>query len=95
MSDCKELSTIQRLDTLVKSLDDGDEKRFVEQLLSCLIDGASIDHTDNDGTTALMGAAIKGHTSVVEVLLADARVDKTSIDHADNTGFNALMWAAF
>jgi ankyrin repeat protein len=46
-----------------------------------------------DGWTSLICAASEGHTSVVELLLADSRVDKASIDHINEDGETALIWA--
>ena len=46
---------------------------------------------EQNGNTALMGAADKGHASVVTLLLADDRVDP-NITNQD--GYTALMWAA-
>ena len=46
---------------------------------------------EQNGSTALMGAAFKGHASVVTVLLADKRVDPSI---ADQNGFTALICAA-
>ena len=46
---------------------------------------------EQNGNTALMGAADKGHASVVTLLLADERVDPNM---TRRKGFTALMLAA-
>ena len=46
---------------------------------------------EQNGNTALMGAADKGHASVVTLLLANGRVDPNMADQNGNT---AIMGAA-
>jgi Ankyrin repeats (3 copies) len=68
--------------------------RIAKSILSSwCIDKTWIDDTDYFEYTVFMQAALQGHTSVVELLLADSRVDKASIDHADIYGHTALMCA--
>ena len=52
--------------------------------------GADKDASDNDGFTALICAAHKGHTDYVR-LLVDGGADK---DAANSDGGTALIWAA-
>jgi Ankyrin repeats (3 copies)/Ankyrin repeat len=71
--------------------------RIAKSILSSwCIDEDWIDDVDSEeGDTVFMRAAQQGHTSVVELLLADPRVDKVSIDHADSAnGDTVLMHAA-
>jgi ankyrin repeat protein len=70
--------------------------RIAKSILSnWCIDKHWIDrHDDEDGCTILLLAGEHGHTSVVELLLADPRVDKSSIDHTNAYGGTALVCAA-
>jgi Ankyrin repeats (3 copies)/Ankyrin repeat len=70
--------------------------RIVESILSSwCIDKAWIDDVVEDGNTVLLLAAMKGHISIVNLLLGDHRVDKASINHASQYGWTALMLAAW
>jgi ankyrin repeat protein len=53
-----------------------------------------IDKVDDYGNTVFMNAAAYGHTSVIELFLADPRVDKASIDRTNELDWTALMLAA-
>jgi Ankyrin repeats (3 copies) len=70
--------------------------RIAKSILSSwCIDKRWIDDVDEvDGSTAFVVASMLGHTSVVELLLADPRVDKYSIDHPNDDRRTALMCAA-
>jgi ankyrin repeat protein len=69
--------------------------RIAKSILSSwCIDKTCFDDKNAWGDTVFMAAARMGHTSVVELLLADPRVDKASIDHASQFGRTALMQAA-
>ena len=66
----------------------GGRAEIVRDLLDA---GANINIRDNDGWTALMFAAMHGHTDVVRTLVAR---DGINIDHASESGWMALMLAA-
>jgi ankyrin repeat protein len=63
-------------------------------LSSWCIDKTCFDDKNAWGDTVFTAAAMLGHTSVVELLLADPRLDKASIDHANHMGRTALILAA-
>ena len=68
----------------------GDLRRVEEALAA----GASVDHVDREGKTALMYAALYGHLPVIEALLAaGAEVDARSETEGEG-GQTALMQAA-
>jgi Ankyrin repeats (3 copies) len=77
-----------------------DGYRMVARLAKSILSSWCIDQNwiydvDSDGNTVFMLAAERGHTSVVELLLADPRVDKIFIDHANSVGsYTALLLAA-
>ena len=50
-----------------------------------------INATNMYGTTALIWAAIKGHTTTAEKLIQA----KANVNHANNDGWTALHWAAY
>lgn len=63
----------------------------IQALLSASNSGqVDINATDNEGATALLLAAKKGHLEAIRMLLNCDRVDS---DARDNTGFNAYMLA--
>jgi ankyrin repeat protein len=67
--------------------------RIAKSILSSwCIDASWIIDVDR-GYKVFLYAVEHGHTSVVELLLADPRVDKASIDHANRLGRTALMHA--
>jgi ankyrin repeat protein len=70
--------------------------RIAKSILSswCIDKKCVDDVVDDYGYRIFMVAARHGHTSVVELLLADPRVDKASIDHVCTRGSTALMLAA-
>ena len=74
---------------LVAAADKGD-LATVNSLLATAAGRAAIDVPDEDGGTALMIAALKGHTPVVEALLGAG----AAIDVPDEDGYTALMVAA-
>ena len=51
-----------------------------------------MNHSDHNGSTALIWAAFGGHEKSVQLLLADPRVD---VNHSDHKGTTALIGAAF
>ena len=52
-------------------------------------EGASIDSHDNDGNTALILAAMRGHSKIVVLLLQNGANPHWQNDY----GFTALAWA--
>ncbi|TMS38043.1 hypothetical protein L596_004856 [Steinernema carpocapsae] len=52
---------------------------------------SELDDTDNDGWSALLNAAHKGHIEIVQLLL-DAG---SAVDQTDLMGWTALMWAVY
>jgi ankyrin repeat protein len=69
---------------------EGDEATVASALCNPLTDP---NMTNEQGCTALMLAAWKGHASVVNLLLGDVRVDPTLCENT--VGANALMGAVF
>jgi ankyrin repeat protein len=63
-------------------------------LSSWCIDKNWIDFSDPEGYTVFMRAAMYGHASVVELLLAHPYVDKSSIDLGNQYGWTVLICAA-
>jgi serine/threonine-protein phosphatase 6 regulatory ankyrin repeat subunit B len=70
-----------------KRHDDPTRVQLVELLIA---KGATVNHQDDDGATALMYAAGNGDTQVVNALLRSG----ASVNVADNNGETALMKAA-
>jgi Ankyrin repeats (3 copies) len=69
--------------------------RIAKSILSSwCIDTSWISTVDDNGDTLFLKAAEYGHTSVVELLLADPRADKASINHVSTIGWTALICAA-
>ncbi len=71
---------------LLKFVRVGDPKS-VRELLAA---GADVDYQDNDGHTALMIAALKGHTELVRLLIA-AGADVNLQDNNGNTVLKLLI----
>jgi len=66
----------------------GDLKEVTTLLL---LQGCEVNYSDENGETPLMGAASKGHTAVVELLLEK----EAKVDHRGwRTGYTALMRAS-
>ena len=63
----------------------------LEDVKDLLALGADVNAKNTKGYTALMGAAIKGHTAIVRALLAKEGID---VNAKDNEGYTALMCAA-
>ena len=63
-----------------------------EPLFKALLADERVDPNigDEDGDTALMGAAYKGHASVVTLLLADERVDPSIVDEDGGTAITCV-----
>lgn len=53
-------------DVLIQAVKIGDIKR----VQALLVTGADVNASDRDGTTALMFAALRGYTEIVQILLA-------------------------
>ncbi len=53
---------------------------------------ANVNAADGNGYTALMWAAVWGHTDILKVLLATERIEVNAVDH---NARNALVWAAY
>jgi hypothetical protein len=63
---------------------------LVETVRALAAAGAEVDHANNMGGTALIGAAVRGHVPVLRVLLEPG----AEVDHTDNHGQTALAGAA-
>gem|GEM_PF-6177196 len=55
-----------------------------------LAQGADPNGEDDEGSTALIVAAMRGYTHIVDRLLSDKRIDS---DHAVNSGYNAFTFS--
>jgi ankyrin repeat protein len=58
-------------------------------LLACIAAGANVNASDNNGYTALMRAALNGHTEIARLLIAAG----ADVNASDNYGWTVLMCA--
>ena len=71
----------------IKLCKSGDARKIEEAIMN----GANVNAKDNEGWTALIWAAIRGHIEVVEVLLKHG----ADVNAKNNNGRTALFWARF